>query len=121
MAQTPSSGERRVAAILEGAGLRFQQEYEFPDLVASSGRPLRMDFVVFNEDGSIDFAIEFQGEQHYRAVKYFGGGNAVSRQKYNDRKKAQYCLEHGIPLVTIPYYDYDILDYDYIITKANFC
>lgn len=121
MPQMASLGERKVASILTAAGLDFQQEYEFPDLIASSGRPLRLDFVVFDDDGEILFAIEFQGEQHYKPVKHFGGGSAVSRQKFNDRKKAQYCLDHCIPLVVIPYYDYDILDYDYIITKANFC
>lgn len=115
-----SSGEARVAALLTMANFKFKQEYEFPDLVASSGRPLRMDFVVFDDDGSIAFAIEYQGEQHYRAVDYFGGKKGLQRQKYNDRKKALYCLDHGIPLVTIPYWDYDRLTIDYILEKANY-
>ena len=113
-----SAGERKVEAILKDNRVHFAREYEFPDLFSSSGRPLRMDFVIFADDGSIDYAIEFQGEQHYRAVDHFGGRRAVHRQKYNDRQKAQYCLDHGIKLITIPYWDFDLLTYDYIIEKT---
>ena len=42
-------------------------EYIFPDLRSPNGRPLRFDFVVFDDDGKIDFIIEYQGKQHYEA------------------------------------------------------
>ena len=45
--------------ILEDAGLNFKMEYIFPDLKTSHGRPLRFDFVVFDDDGKIDFLIEY--------------------------------------------------------------
>ena len=60
-----SFGERKIHEILEQAGFKFQMEYIFPDLKSSSGRPLRFDFVVFDDDGHIDFIIEYQGRQHY--------------------------------------------------------
>jgi len=34
-------------------------EYTFPDLTSPNGKPLRFDFVVFDDDGKIDFIIEF--------------------------------------------------------------
>lgn len=116
-----SKGELKIAAVLTAANFAFQQEYEFPDLIASSGRPLRMDFVVFEDDGTtIAFAIEFDGEQHYGSVKHFGGNHSYQHQHYNDLKKNQYCLDHCIPLVRIPYWDYDKITIDYILNKANF-
>ena len=56
-----SRGEIKIEEILEMAGLNYQEEYIFPDLVSSSGRPLRFDFAVFDDNGEIDFLIEFQG------------------------------------------------------------
>lgn len=35
-----SRGEIKIEEILTAAGLTFQEEYSFPDLVAESGRPL---------------------------------------------------------------------------------
>jgi hypothetical protein len=48
-------------------------EYSFPGLNSPNGRPLRFDFVVFDDDGHIDFIIEYQGKQHYEASSKFGG------------------------------------------------
>jgi len=56
-----SRGEIKIEDILIKAGFVFKEEYSFPDLVAESGRPLRFDFVVFDDDGKIDFIIEYQG------------------------------------------------------------
>ena len=60
-----SRGEIKIEEILQAAGLDFQEEYSFPDLVSNNGRPLRFDFCVFDDDGDIDFLIEYQGIQHY--------------------------------------------------------
>lgn len=60
-----SRGEIKICDILDKAGLVYQEEYSFPDLVSSSGRPLRFDFAVFDDEGNLDFLIEYQGIQHY--------------------------------------------------------
>jgi len=68
-----SRGEIKIHEILEDAGLVFKEEYIFPGLTSTSGRPLRFDFAVFDDDGNIDFLIEYQGKQHYEASSKFGG------------------------------------------------
>lgn len=60
-----SRGEIKIHEILEDAGLSFQEEYSFSDLVSIHGRPLRFDFAVFDDAGELDFLIEYQGIQHY--------------------------------------------------------
>lgn len=60
-----SRGEIKIEEILQEAGLNFQEEYSFPDLVSTNGRPLRFDFAVFDDSGELDFLIEYQGIQHY--------------------------------------------------------
>lgn len=59
-----SRGEIKIEEILTKAGLKFKEEYSFPDLVSSSNRALRFDFAVFDDNDELDFLIEFQGVQH---------------------------------------------------------
>lgn len=115
-----SRGEIKIEEILAEAGLVFQEEYSFPDLVAESGRPLRFDFAVFDDNGDIDFLIEYQGEQHYVAKSKFGGARGLYQQKHNDQKKRNYCMTHNYTLIAIPYWDENILDYDYIMKAAGY-
>jgi hypothetical protein len=115
-----SRGEIKICDILDAAGLAYQEEYSFPDLVSSSGRPLRFDFAVFDDNGDIDFLIEYQGIQHYEAKSKFGGAKGLYQQKYNDTQKRLYCQKHGITLVAIPYWDEGIMDYDYIMRAAGY-
>ena len=98
----------------------FKEEYSFPDLISTSGRPLRFDFCVFDDNGDIDFLIEYQGIQHYEAKSKFGGAQGLFRQRYNDAQKRKYCAEHGYTLVIIPYWDEGAMDYDYIMTAAGY-
>lgn len=114
-----SYGEVKVEYILEQAGFSFEREYEFPDLVATSGRPLRFDFAVFDEEGELDFLIEYQGVQHYEAKKAFGGYSGLQKQRYNDGKKKEFCAEKNIPLVEIAFHEYDALDLDMIMERAG--
>ena len=50
--------ELKVEMLLQEIGFDFTTEYIFPDLVSSSGKPLRFDFAVFDEEGEVDFLIE---------------------------------------------------------------
>jgi len=114
-----SRGEIKIQEVLEMNQIRFEREYIFPELVSSSGRPLRFDFAVFDDSGVIDYLIEYQGEQHYTSVDHFGGQRHLQRQKYNDLKKREFCYKYNYPLVIIPYWDYEEIDYDYIYNKAE--
>lgn len=68
-----SRGEICIEEILTEANVNFKQEYSFKGLTSSNGRPLRFDFVVFDDDGKIDYIIEYQGKQHYAPSSKFGG------------------------------------------------
>ena len=46
-----SRGEVKIEEILKNANLNFKMEYSFPNLNSPNGRPLRFDFVVFDDDG----------------------------------------------------------------------
>ena len=116
-----STGEVMVYNVLTDAGLPFQEEYEFPDLVVvKDATPLRFDFAVFNDDGSLDFLIEYNGMQHYRPVKQYGGISGLRRQQFNDAEKRKYCARNGYTLVVIPYWQQAKIDYDFIMRAAGY-
>ena len=115
-----SRAEIKIFEILQQSGLEFAEQYSFPDLVSSSGRPLRFDFVVFDDQHDIDFLIEYQGIQHYEPKSVFGGYSGLRKQQYNDMKKRQYCQKNNLNLVIIPYWDQGRVDYDYILKAAGY-
>lgn len=113
-----SRGEIKIEDILNDAGLPFAEEYSFNDLLSIYGRPLRFDFAVFDDNGDLEFLIEYQGEQHYVAKPKFGGMTGLKKQQYNDMQKREYCKKHNIKLVIIPYWDEGRVNYDYIMKAA---
>ena len=115
-----SRGEIKIEEILVEAGLTFKEEYSFPDLKSDSGRPLRFDFVVFDDDGNIDFIIEYQGKQHYEASQKFGGKRGLYQQQYNDNRKRRFCALHDFKLIEIPYTEENLISYDYIMHRAGY-
>ncbi len=115
-----SRGEIKIEEVLSMAGLSFKEEYIFPDLLGHSGHPLRFDFAVFDDNGDLDFLIEYQGIQHYEAKSKFGGYSGLRKQQYNDMRKREYCKVHDIPLILIPYWDEGKINYDYIMKRAGY-
>ena len=115
-----SRGEIKISDILTAAGFNFVEEYSFPDLVSNTKTPLRFDFCVFDDNGDIDFLIEYQGIQHYEPKSKFGGIAGLKKQQYNDMLKREYCKKHNINLIAIPYYDEGQLNYDYIMHAAGY-
>ena len=115
-----SRGEIKIEEILKEAALPFKMEYSFPDLKSDNGRPLRFDFVIFDDDGNIDFIIEYQGKQHYEASQKFGGKRGLYQQQYNDNRKRRFCALHDFTLIEIPYTEENLINYDYIMHKAGY-
>lgn len=115
-----SRGEIKIAEILEMNSMNFKEEYEFPGLNSPNGRPLRFDFAVFDDDGTLDFLIEYQGKQHYQPVSKFGGTRGLYQQQYNDNRKRRFCALNDITLIEIPYTEIHLVNYDYIMERAGY-
>ena len=48
--------------------------------------------------------IEFDGIQHFEPIEFFGGDQAFKRYQEVEQIKNQYCLQHDIPIIRIPYW-----------------
>ena len=83
--------------------IKYEIQYGFPDLVG--GLPLKFDFAIFDKNDKLIALIEYQGEQHFEIVDFFGGEKKFERQQMNDERKRSYCKNKGIPLIEIPYWE----------------
>ena len=115
-----SRGEIKIEEILQNAGVVFREEYIVPGLNSPNGKPLRFDFAVLDDDGNVDFFIEYQGRQHYEPVQKYGGKQGFYQQKHNDDKKRRFCALNHYKLIEIPYTDEDFITFDYIMERAGY-
>ncbi|MCB9815837.1 hypothetical protein H6786_00440 [Candidatus Nomurabacteria bacterium] len=52
----------------------------------------------------LNIGIEYQGIQHYKPVKHWGGEDALKKLQQRDKKKRNICKKIGIPLI---YFEHD--------------
>lgn len=100
-----SRGEETIARLLSENNIPFQKEFTFSDLRGEGGNPLRFDFGVFNQDGSLSHLIEFDGIQHFQPVEIFGGEKEFIVRQHHDKMKDEYCVNNNIRLIRIKYND----------------
>lgn len=98
-----SRGEREIAEYLRKHHIQYKIQYGFSDLVGEL--PLKFDFAIFDKNEKLIALVEYQGEQHFEAVKFFGGEKKFERQQENDETKRRYCKSKNIRLIEIPYWE----------------
>ena len=62
---------------------------------------LELDIYIKN----IDLAIEYQGVQHYKPLKHWGGEEGFLKRRVNDIRKKRLCEIHGTSLIYFSYLD----------------
>ncbi len=95
-----SLGELKIAEILQQQGMEYVKQYVFDDCKNSRG--LRFDFAVIEND-KVKYLIEYDGQQHFAPMGYWGGKERLVSLQTNDKIKNEYCEKNNIPLIRIPY------------------
>lgn len=98
-----SKGQDIIRDILYNNNIPFAQEYN----VKINGKIHRFDFAIFDANG-IKYFIEYDGEQHFKAVEIWGGEEGLKNRQERDLEKNEWCKKNNIPLIRIPYTDKDI-------------
>lgn len=99
-----SKGEKRIAKYLDSRNIEYERQYRFKD--CEFYKQLPFDFYI----SSLNTIIEYDGEQHYKIVKHFGGLDKFIDAKIRDTVKTLYCKENNIKLIRIPYWDFDNIE-----------
>lgn len=109
---TISKGEKRIQNFLYENNVWHVKEKRFSD--CKHKRPLPFDFQVKKNDGRF-MCIEYHGIQHYEPVDFSGKGDSFAKNSFDnlkirDKIKERYCKDNNIPLLIIPYWDFDNIE-----------
>lgn len=89
-----SQGEKQIRDFLDKHNIQYKQEFVFKKLDKK-----RFDFYLPKNK----IVIEFDGKQHFEAVKYFGGAENLRKQQERDKQKDEFCARNNIKVLRIPY------------------
>lgn len=93
-----SKGATEIFEYLKKWGIKFEEEYKFPDCISTL--PLRFDFFL----KECNTLIEYNGEQHY-VQKFNITKKKLEETQKNDQIKSDYAKSRGFKLITIKYSD----------------
>lgn len=94
-----SKGELEIKKFLDKNNINYIRQHKFVD--CKNQKPLSFDFYL--PKGNT--CIEYDGEQHFRPVKNFGGEIGFLKTKKFDSIKNEYCKKNNIKLIRIKYND----------------
>ena len=113
-----SLGEKTINKILTENNFSFQKEYIFSDLKDEGF--LRFDFAIFNNN-QLSYLIEYDGEIHFNDTGAWNGYLDYEILHKHDLMKNEYCKQHDIPLIRIPYSHLNQLTLnDLLLEKTQF-
>lgn len=115
--QLQSKGEAKMISVLKSFGYKPIEQYSFKD--CRYKYPLRFDAYI----REINTVFEYQGEYHYFPIDYAGKGKEWAKSNMEiaqerDRIKRKYCKDKNIPLVEVPYWECDNMEY-FLLHKIN--
>lgn len=92
-----SKGEKTIKLWLENHNILYESQKRFADCRDKNTLP----FDFYLQDYNL--CIEYQGEQHYHPIEYFGGQEYFEYIQKHDEIKAEYCKNNNINLFYISY------------------
>jgi len=105
-----------IETLLQENSIDFQKEYTIYDTYNNEPmQKYRFDFFL----PSYNIIIEYDGEQHSKPIKYWGGLEGLKATQRRDRIKTNYCLDNGITIIRIPYTHTNII-IDDLLENSSF-
>jgi len=92
-----SKNEKIITQILEENNITFISQKKFTN--CKDKRTLPFDFFL----PDYNLCIEYDGEQHFKSIKYFGGDKKLTEIKKHDTIKNDFCYTNNIELLRIRY------------------
>lgn len=103
-----SKGNKKISEILRNFGMTEDVDYILEQSFdgCKNKNSLWFDFYLPN----YSLCIEYNGEQHYEPVEFFGGKSGFKKQVKSDKIKQKYCNENNIELLIIPYWEFNDIE-----------
>ena len=110
--KTGSQGEKNINYLLQKLNIKFIQQHFFTDCVnPQTKKYLYFDFYL----PDYNCCIEYDGKQHYKEVKTWR--ESLKEIQKRDSLKNQYCRNNNVKLIRIPYFDYNLIDEEYLLDR----
>lgn len=90
-----SKYEQLIGILLDKKNIRYIREY----LDIWNGHYHRFDFFLPDRN----MIIEYNGQQHYEPIEYFGGEEQFRLRQERDKEKEQYCQDKNLQLIVFNY------------------
>jgi very-short-patch-repair endonuclease len=90
-----SNGEKEIIKFLKNDNFIKQKKFKDCRYI----KILSFDFYLPEKN----LCIEYDGEQHYKSIKYFGGDDAFIKTQTRDKIKTNFCIKNNINLLRIKY------------------
>lgn len=102
-----SLGEDKIQQVLDNLGISYERQKSFDSCRFEDTNYLaRFDFYLPKED----VLIEYDGEQHFHPVEFFGGKESFETIQKRDKIKTNWCIQNGKRLLRIPYFTQNIAE-----------
>ena len=98
-----SSKERIIEGYLKTIGVTYIREKRFPNCKYKHTLPF--DFAVYNDNNELLLLIEYDGQQHFKPVPFYGGDSFLKETQIRDHIKTEYCNNNNIKLLRFNYLD----------------
>jgi hypothetical protein len=99
-----SKGESKICEFLDKNGIKFKRQFIFEGCKNKQNLPFDFYLIDYN------MCIEYDGEQHFNPIQYFGGPKKLQEIRINDSIKNKFCLDNEIKIVRISYLNYDKIE-----------
>jgi very-short-patch-repair endonuclease len=104
-----SKGENKIAKYLDKLNIKYKREYKLDKY------DYRYDFYL----PELNILIEYDGIQHFKPVKHFGGIENLKKTKERDNNKNLLAKSLGYKLIRIPYTKFKVID-NYLLNKIRY-
>ena len=92
-----SKGEIQIEKYLQENNIKYIRQKKFEQ--CKNKQSLPFDFYL----PELNICIEYDGEQHYKSIPYWGGDKYLKYIQNNDKIKTKYCKTNNIKLIRIRY------------------
>ena len=99
-----SLGEEEIVKFLNKIKINYIEQYKFNDCKFKDLLPFDFYLPDYN------CCIEYDGNQHFEVIEWFGGLDKFIDTKIRDTIKNEYCKKNNIKLIRIPYWKFDKIE-----------
>lgn len=102
-----SRGEKAISKFIDTYNIKKCTQHKLKGCKDLNMLPF--DLALFNN--KLELLIEYDGKLHFEPVNHFGGHESFKDRIKKDKIKNQYCIDNDIPLIRIPYWEFNNIEY----------